>query len=82
MFTREDDKVVCRKFNAVGIYRAITGLKDDTVVHCTEEVIRDFEAFAAGNVRIRRAVGLKNITLEKLQKKRKRAVKETRKRED
>jgi len=66
MFKREGDKLVCREFTPAGIYKAIKQLDNDTVIYCTVKVISEFESFVSGNMRIRRQVNIKNITLEKL----------------
>lgn len=66
MFTREGDRTVCREFTQKGIYQAVTALDNGTVIYCTDRVIEEFEALVSINVRIRRAVGVKNITLQKL----------------
>lgn len=70
MLKKEGDKLVCREFKQKGIYRALKQLDNDTVIYCTDQVIEDFEAFVSGNVRIRRAVNTKNITLQKIKKER------------
>ena len=68
MFTRESNKIVCRKFIPAGIYREVMQLEDEAVVFCPKGVIEEFESFVSKNVRLRRAVNNKRITLQPLRK--------------
>ena len=71
MLKKEGDKIVCREFSQKDIYRIIKVLEKDTIIYCTDKVIADFEAFVSINMRIRRVVNTKNITLQKIPVERK-----------